>query len=243
MKNLNLIIATLMVANFAACSKTEFPTSTTSSTSSVTAPTTPSVKVEHANKAVAWSQYQDMNSGLQIAYTYYALSSEKVDYEKLALMVSPEKYRLEKDSFKKNDLLNALKPQIDAGISKAKLSEARYFHTVIGDARDLDGFDFNTKSFTIKSMPFGDAYRYFDDWSSSYHFTFSNGEKFKTIPIADEAVARKIESLRTTPNAALDLQIVVYFFANDVDVGKTTIKGEVMKVQIQDKKGAVYTEH
>ncbi len=234
-----------MVANFAACSKTESPPPSAPSTSSVSATTTttPSVKVEHADKAVAWSQYQDMNSGLQIAYTYYALSGEMVNYEKLALMASPEKYRLEKDSFKKNDLLNALKPQIDAGISKAKLSEARYFHTVMGDARDLDGFDFNTKSFTIMSMPFGDAYRYFDDWSSSYHFTFSNGEKFKTIPIADEAVARKIEALRTNPNAALDLQIVVYFFANDVDVGKTTIKGEIMKVQIQDKKGAVYAAH
>jgi len=189
------------------------------------------------DKSLALSNYQSLNDGKQLMFAYYAASSEPIDYDKIASILAPEKYARETDEFKKRDTLNALKPQIDAAVAKSK--ESKYYKTVIGASNDIDKYDFETKSFNLKNIPSGNAYQFFTDAASEFHYTFVNGENYKHLKVENEEAARKVEGLRTKYGA---LEIVVYLFAGDTKIGEKTINAEIMRLQVTDKQGTVLLE-
>lgn len=236
-----LTLITVAVSLLAACSKNE------------QAPTMQDAMSEHkvqevvqikqvaaapkGDKSLALASYQSLSDGKQLMFAYYAAASEPVDYEKIASVLAPQKYAYETDEFKKRDALNALKPQVDAAVAVAK--ESKYYKTVIGNGNDIDKYDFASKSFTLKNIPSGNAYRYFTDAASDFHYTFANGENYKRLKVESEETARKIEGLRTKYGA---LEIVVYLFAGDTQIGEKTINAEIMRLQIIDKQGNVLLE-
>lgn len=144
-----------------------------------------------ADVLVPLAQYQKISTE-QLAYLYHALSGLPLDYEKIADQVSVD-YRTTTDSFKKKDILDALKPRIDTAIAEAR-NAGRYVYLDFrrGDV-SLDHYAAATKSFPIKGLPIEEG-EYLALSQSPYRMKFSNGADFKLLSIADEAKAREIES-------------------------------------------------
>lgn len=187
----------------------------------------------HADKAIPLTQYQELSSGKQLMFSYLAVSTMPVNYEKIASSISPE-FQRENDEFKKRDILNALKPGIDKEMVKAK--SGQYYFMRLSD--NLDKYDFSSKSFGNQAFSDGDSFRYFND-NSEYKLKFANSAAFNKVNVPDEQLARTIETLRTQYQG---VRIVVYFFVNDTELGSTNVKAEITKVQVTDGKGNVLTE-
>jgi len=197
----------------------------------------PASAAPKADKSVPFSNYQKLTDGKQLMFAYYAASTAPVEYEKVAAILEPQKYVYEQDEFKRRDVLAALKPQIDAAVEKAK--QSKYYKIVVGSSSDLDKYDFESKSFLCKSLPYDGGTQFFTDGTNEYRFTFANGEAFRKFKIDNEELARKLEGLRTKYNS---FEVVAYFFAGDTKIGEKTISGELMKLQIVDKAGNVLAE-
>jgi hypothetical protein len=197
------------------------------------APTPPPRALSKADTSTPLASYVKLEDGNQLMFMYYALSGLPVDYEKIAGQYSRE-YRETSDGFKKQDILTALKPRIDGEIEKAK--NGRYFIYTTGGAikYTLDPYDFNSKSFSLNQNIWSpEAYSYFND-NSSYKFSFTNGEEFKTLHVEDAEVARKIEGMIS---GYKDAKLTIYAFSQDADPSKGQIKAQIVKMQFTDAKG------
>lgn len=187
------------------------------------------------DKSLPNEHYQALNSAMQLVFAYLALDTAPVNYEKVAHMMSKE-YGGERDEFKKRDLMISLKPTIDKGIEKAK--QNRYYSIEIGDGLQLQKYDFESKSFLIKSFSKSSFNWFFHD-NVGYGLKFSNASSFKNLVVADENLARKIEALRSqTLLSSEGLQVKVLFFTTDTGVDvQNFVNAEIMRVQITDKDG------
>ena len=108
-----------------------------------------------ADANVPDAQFVELNSGYQIGALFYALSSgSPPDYEQLSMAVSHE-YRSTDDTFRKRDLMQGLKPQIDQQIQAYKDKRNRYFTAKVGSYLSagnllvLKHYDFKTNSFPL----------------------------------------------------------------------------------------------
>jgi hypothetical protein len=197
--------------------------------------TTAVVPVSKGDKSLPNAHYQELNSAMQLVFAYLALDAAPVNYERVAQMMSKE-YGGERDEFKKRDLMVSLKPAIDKGIEKAKHN--RYYTKEIGDGLQLQKYDFESKSFLIKSFSKTSFSQFFHD-NVGYGLKFSNASSFKNLVVADENLARKIEALRSqTLLSSEGLQVKVLFFTTDTEVDmQNFVNAEIMRVQITDKDG------
>lgn len=186
-----------------------------------------------ADPSVPLEQYQELSSGQQVMFSYLASSEMPVDYDKSAQAISAE-YRGQSDDFKKRDLLNALKPRIDAEIAKAK--SAKYFFANF-DA-ELDKYDFESQSFALKNLRDSSTYWYFYD-VNAYRYGFLNSANFSKLPVADEALARTVESYRASYKK---MTLRVYFYAASTKLGEPHLLGEIMRVRLYDSKGTLLSE-
>ena len=186
-----------------------------------------------ADKATPLDAYQELSSGKTILFTYLSLSGMPVDYEKITGVLSSD-YRYQSDEFKKRDILNAIKPSIDSELAKVKTS--RYFFMDV--SASLDKYDFASKSFAIQDIGDSSSYRYFSD-ASEYRLSFTNGEAFSKLPVADETKARSIESMRSQYQ---NMKIRFYFFTATTKLGETIVLGELTKTRLLDAKGNVLVE-
>jgi hypothetical protein len=187
------------------------------------------------DSSIPLDKYQELLGGKQLLYAYYAVSSMPVDFEKVASIISRQ-YQNEQDEFKKHDMLSALKPGILGEIDKAK--QNKYYSMRIGDNRILDKYDFSNQTFSIPPLSDPSTSRYFGD-ASSYRLGFSNSKAFSSLKVADENTARTMESLRLKYDG---LRLIVYFFANDTELGDTKLKAEIMHIRLIDKQGKVLAE-
>ncbi len=186
---------------------------------------------EVADKSTPLESYKTLNSGDQIMYAYLGLSGMPIDYPAIARKVSKE-YSSSGDEFRKNDLLTALKPKIDAAVGEAK--KQRYWKISIDEP--IEKYDFERKGFPLSSSVAGEgSYRYFNE-NSEYRLAFTNGSKFKTLTNISEDTARRIEGLRSQYGK---LELVVYCFAQDTAVSATTVNAEIVKVVLATKAGEV----
>lgn len=241
--NKQLILVALSATLLIACSKKEdapapnLADAMSQKTAAAAVQEKQSAAAPKADKSVPADTYQKMNDGKQLMFAYYAALNAPVEYEKIATVLEPQKYANEQDEFKRRDALAALKPQIDAVLDKAR--QSKYYKTVVGSSSDLEKYDFDSKSFLLKSLPYDGATQYFTDRTNEYRFTFVNGESHRKIKVDNEETARKIEGLRPKYNS---FDIVAYFFAGDTKIGEKTINAELMKLQIVDKQGNVLAE-
>jgi hypothetical protein len=184
-----------------------------------------------ADKNTPAESYVELNSGNQLMFAYLGLMNTPPDYKDIADQYSKD-YSRSSDEFKKNDLLNALKPRIDTEIAKAKTS--RYVKLSLD--RPVEKFDFEKKAFPLNSSLWdSSSYRYFSD-NSNYKLSFSNGDVFRFLKTPTEEEARKIEGLRAQYR---DLQLVVYAFVQDANPSARSIRAEIVKVVLLDNKGNV----
>ena len=186
-----------------------------------------------ANKSL--SDYPELDSGNQVMFLYIAASKLPPDYEKLAASYSSE-YRSTSDSFRKNDLLQAIKPQLD---QKLALAAANPYGWMDIDDAKLGAYDFARKGFPVGEFDDG-RYRYFYD-NSDYKIGWINPGQVAFAPVPDEALARKIESMRSGYSNQPKLK--VYFFAQSADLDGQKVGVLVTRVQITDKSGRVLVEY
>lgn len=185
-----------------------------------------------ADKSVPLENYVELSSGKQILFSYLAVDSMPLNYEKVTEQLSQE-YRSQSDEFKKRDILAAMKPAIDAEVAKAK--KAGYYYMSIPDR--LDNYSFENKAFAHTGFEQG-SYRYFYDLSS-YKLKFSNSAQYRSIKVTDENLAREIEALRSKGN---NLETVIYFYINATELGSEFAIAEITKLKIKDKTGKTLVE-
>lgn len=183
----------------------------------------------HADKATPQDQYKPLESGNQLMFSYYALGNMPVNYTTVMPTYSRD-YRRESDQFKKNDILEALKPKVDAEIERAKTD--RYFTFEI-DAY-LEKYDFETKAFPMPSHITSPSMRHSFTDNDDYTLGFSNGGQFKFLKPASEDSARKIEAMRSKGTG---MHFLVYLFAQGIDPSTKAVEAEIVKIVLTDKKG------
>ncbi|WP_271679939.1 DUF4852 domain-containing protein [Thermomonas mangrovi] len=179
--------------------------------------------------------YTELESGNQIMFLYVAASKLPPDYTKLASAYSKE-FRDTSDAFRQNDLLQAIKPQLEQKIAQA--SADPYGWMEVDDAR-LGAYDFQRKGFPVGEFEDG-RYRYFND-AYDYKIGWANYSQLAFAPVADEAIARQLESMRTGYSNTPRLKI--YFFAQSADLDNERVNALVTRVQITDKSGRVLAEY
>jgi hypothetical protein len=183
-----------------------------------------------ADKTTPAESYFTLDSGNPLMFAYLALAKLPVDYPEVARTYSRD-FANTQDEFKKKDLLKALTQRIDEEITKA--GGMRYMKMTINNP--IGKYDFASKGFPLDdSVSQSGSYRYFND-NPNYKLTFTNGDTFRVLKVEDEASARAIEDLRVkyTP-----MTLSVYAYLQDADVSNKTVKAEIVKIVLSDKKGA-----
>ncbi|MGY0612703.1 hypothetical protein [Luteimonas sp. A501] len=248
MRKTTLVFIATSALALSACSKDAGNADTTAANADAAAPSgllgaaADKAKVESAaaalpqpdaNKPV--SEYPQLEGGNQIMFHYVAASKLPPDYAKLAEPFSKE-YRSTSDTFRRNDLLQAIRPQLDQQIAQAAANP--YGWMKVSDA-NLGSYDFDRKGFAVGE--FADSTtRYFND-NYGYKIGWSNYNQLAFAPVADEAAARRIESMRTGYNDRPQLK--VHFFAQSADLNDQKVNAVVTHVQITDKSGRVLASY
>jgi hypothetical protein len=180
-----------------------------------------------ADRNVPDSQFVELNTGYQIGALFYALSGLPPDYEKLAMAASQE-YRSTSDAFRKRDLMQALKPQIDQQIQAYKDPRNRYFTAKVGSGLPLGHYDFKTSSFPFTQDLSPDTYHFFSD-AGFYSFAFTNGSAFQTFPLADEQKAKDVED-QVTKGLTYQGDAVAYMFAQGVERANNRVLMQIVRM-------------
>lgn len=181
------------------------------------------------------SSYPELTSDQQLMFLYTATSKLPPDFETMAKVYSRE-YRQSSDAFRKNDLLQAIKPQIEQGIAQAAAQP--YAWLQLEDVK-LESYDFQRKGFVVKE--FGQETSRFFEYGSPYKLTWANRQQVVFAPVADEAIARELEAIREKWDRKPRLK--VFFFAQSADLDKQQINAFVTRVQLIDRGGRVLAEY
>ena len=177
-----------------------------------------------ADPATPAASYVDITSGNQLMYSYIALSGVPPDYAAVAQRISRE-YTSTDDAFRKQEVLDAIKPQIDAKVSEAKTK--RYLRYQINGQGALSPYAMDKGAFPAKFAESGTYYYMYDN--SDYKLGFSNGDGYGLLKVDQEA-ARKIEAARS---GYKNFSIIVYAYAQEADMSARQVKAQIVKVAIK----------
>lgn len=184
----------------------------------------------HGDPNVSDAQYTDLKSGYQLAALFYSLSSMPPDYEALASADS-EEYRSASDQFRKRELMQALRPKIDAQLAAFKDPHNRYFRIVVSHSVPLGHYDFNSRSFPLNAQLDPDSYTYFND-APNFKIAYSNGRTYEKFPVADEQRAKEIEAMVTKYETSNGIT-TAYLFVQGADTGNTQVTAQIMHVVLE----------
>ncbi len=181
------------------------------------------------------SEYVAINSGAQLMFLYQAFSGIPPDVEKTATDYSKE-YAGTSDTFRRHDLLEALKPKLAALLKDAR---AHPYIRWDQDYTHVDHYDFARKGFLIKDPMLEDGgYGYMAD-IRGYNIHFTNGTDVNFAAVPDESRARELEALFQKNN----FPIRFYAFVQSADDrGDHAVHAHVVKVQVLDRSGQVLLE-
>lgn len=185
-----------------------------------------------ADRSTPLSAYEKLDSGRKLLFAYLAVGTLPVDYEKVAGVIAPGLSYA--DEFKKRDLIQSLRPGIDAEIEQAK--GIRYYYMEMSGV--LDRYDFDSKSFRFMVFAGGSPSIYFPG-TAEYRIVFTNVEQYRRFTVTDEATARQIEKLRAESSY---LTSKVYFFVSGEQLGTKVVNAEVVRIELLDRKGNVLLE-
>jgi hypothetical protein len=180
-----------------------------------------------ADPNVPDSQFVELDSGYHTGALLYALENLPPNYEQLAMAASQE-YRSTSDAFRKRDLMQALKPQIDQQMLVYKDPRNRYFTFRFGNGLPLGHYDFKTNTFPFTQDLSSSIYRYFND-APNYSFAFTNGIAFQRFPVADEQKAKDIEDM-VTKGLIYQGDAVAYTFAQGADPANNRVLMQIVRM-------------
>jgi hypothetical protein len=181
-----------------------------------------------ADRATPLASYRTIEGPADIAFAAAALSKAQPDYEKLATQLDP-RFSQVIDGFKRKDSLERLMPRIEAGLAQARNS--RYLRLEL-DQPQLGAFDFGRKGFEIKAIGSLATFGYN---TSDARVRYLNGDQFAFLPVTDEAVARKIEALRSDFRG---MRLEIFVFAAVADpLEVQSIMTEIVKLVLRDTNG------
>lgn len=201
----------------------------------------PSAAFPSADRSVPLEQYQARTRDLS-DWLYFALSAQPIDYEKVAWVMSGE-YRVASDAFKKKDLMDALKPQIDAKLAEVRKSRRYLYIDFAPGTVSLGHYDLATKSFPISGL---------DDAS----MRLTNGNAFQALPMLDENKAREVEA-SITKGVAYDVSpsekslgvpgrfptvARLYVFAHSVGPDGGPVQYEIVRLVMKTTDGMPFAE-
>ena len=195
------------------------------------APGLPTVQVDSARA------YQEVESGVDLAYIYYALTDLPVDYESLAAEVS-EDYRRTTDTFKKKEILDVLRPEIQAKIAALK---AHPFVKVRVDSSSLGHYDMASQSFPVQGLPLDKGQYLSFNKGGSYRLSITNGADFRQLKVADETRARAMEAI-VSAKASFSTPAEMYLYAQAADKNTHVVQFQLVQVKLKDEKGALVAE-
>ena len=124
------------------------------------------------------ASYVDITSGNQLMYSYIALSGVPPDYAAVAQRISRE-YTSTDDAFRKQEVLDAIKPQIDAKVNEAKTR--RYLRYQINGQGALSPYAMDKGAFPAKFAEAGTYYYMYDN--GDYKLGFSNGDGYSMLKV------------------------------------------------------------
>ncbi|MGO8818640.1 MAG: hypothetical protein ACLQVG_28695 [Terriglobia bacterium] len=180
-----------------------------------------------ADSNVPDAQFVELDSGYHTGALFYALAGLPPDYERLAMAASQE-YRSTNDAFRKRDLMQALKPQIDQQIQAYKDPRNRYLTAKVGNGLPLGHYDLKTSSFPFTQDLSSGTYHYFND-APNYTFAFTNGSAFQRFPLSDEQKAKDIEDL-VTKGLIYQGDAVGYMFAQGADTVNNRVLMQIIRL-------------
>ncbi|QBY56020.1 DUF4852 domain-containing protein [Cupriavidus oxalaticus] len=200
------------------------------------APSLPTVKVDPARA------YHKATSGVDLAYLYFALTDIPVDFDALAADVS-EEYRRTTDTFKKKEMLDALRPEIQSKIAALK---ANPFIVLQADS-SLGHYDLPSQSFPVKGLPLGPG-EYLHFYGANYRVAISNGADFRQLKVADEGRARAMEAIVTNgvPGSvirnAYPTKAEMFLYAQAADKNTRVMQFQLVQLKLMDEKGELVGE-
>lgn len=227
-----LAAGVLALPILSACGQSPQPTTSVTVTQpegESSAQAAPKKLLPEADPAMPDDQYVDISSGHQLMFLYYALSGMPADYEAIARAWSGD-YRNTSDTFRKQDILAGLKPRIDAEIEHGK----SLFFLRYQIKPELSHYDFATKAFPVGSLR-NPASWYVSD-NPDFQLEFSNGKAFSSLPVADEGLARELES-KVSRREEPDL--LVYGVAQEIDPNHRLVRARIVKVEVLGQRGQV----
>ena len=149
------------------------------------------------------------------------------------------KYYNEKDAFKKKEIEALEKPRVQAEIDRHK--DIRYIAFSISDVQHeryrLSAYDFEKKGFNLgSSTSCTDS-----SWRAgsglvlkTYNTSGNCLGLLGFVPVPDVEVARKIEALRSSSQAVL--QLIVYAYAEEAGDGHISITPTALRMRVLDRK-------
>lgn len=187
-------------------------------------------KQEKANRSTPFDRYQAFESQDDIMYLYKKMATSSPRFEMMAARMGEGAYK-EKDAFKRKERIAAFESKVKSLIDAS--SGNRYRSLDVGV--DVASYDFENKIFKLTGLTRKGAG--FAMGLSPWHWvTFSNADQYGSIPVEDEQLARKIESLR----AAGTMHTRIYFFVSEaVETDAGSLESEITRVELIDKDGTV----
>lgn len=186
-----------------------------------------------ADRSVPFEQYREIKDGKTLMLIYHAMTQGSLSGEVLADFYDDQFYT-EKDAFKRQDRIKAIMPQVEADM--AGLIDSPYYAMGVGIS--VESYDFDKKAFKVNGIS-KDGLAVSLRGSGKQFVTFVNGGEYGWLKVEDEALARKIESIRNESFG--DFTAKAYFYAaNAQPVGKVNaIESELTRVEIISKNGEV----
>ncbi|WP_296651297.1 hypothetical protein [Paraburkholderia sp.] len=194
-------------------------------------PTSQASSLPQANINTPFSQYRSINSGAELALVYYAVSDTPVDYEQLTQHMSAA-YRTTSDAFKRKDIVDSLKPKIDAQISAFRMSPYLKVHWT---SLVPGHYDMTSQSFPLNNLPLGSQTGRWMD-GTQYSYSITNSAPYSALKITDQATARKIENAISQMHP---FSADMYLFAQGTDADSHLVKMQMVRMDVLDAQQSV----
>ena len=137
-----------------------------------------------------------------------------VNWDHVAKMISAEYYK-SSDVFKQKEMLAAAQPLWEQRLRE--LSASPYVVVVYSYSNNLDSYDFDKKAFPIQIMRaqsrLGQGITAFNYSPLTVDLEWTNSKQASHFPVPDQALAKRIEELRSGPEGKTPL-VKIYFHAN-----------------------------
>lgn len=213
----------------------------------------------HADLKVPDSAYQIASkSNADLYFARLAFENPPLNYDAIAKSID-YKYANTSDAFKKQEILQTIKPRIDQSIENAK---ANRYYVITDNSLKFGHYDFEKKSFPIEefintapdpSHAFEPQIHLYNSKEKSTYLAsdaiisviVTNPESFTNLTVTDQDTARRMEEFINMNSYDKPYNVEIYTaiqgYPKNYD-RKDYLYGEVTKIRVIDYKGNLIGE-